>query len=103
MTDYTNLSQNINISTFSDLLVSANSTTDGTFWTGIYWMCIVIIFILSMAFSFEIAIILAFFGGFVIGFFLLYLGLINILTFGISEAVLIFVVIYLMYSSNKNQ
>lgn len=103
MTSYTNLSQNINISSFNDLLNSANTTTEGTFWTMIYWIFIVVIFLSSIAFGFEIAIVLALFGGFVIGWFLLYLGLINVIIFGVSEAVLLFVVIYLMYSSNRNQ
>jgi len=102
MTSYQNLSQNLNLTSFQNILESANTTTDGTFWTMVYWMFIIIVFILSMAFGFEVAVILSFFGGFTIGWFLLYLGLINGVTFGVSLATLLFMVVYLIYTSNKN-
>ena len=102
MTSYLNISQNLNLTSFQNLLNSANTTTDGTFWTGIYWMFIVIVFILSMAFGFEVAVILSMFAGMTVGMFLLYLGLINSITFGVSIATLLFMVVYLIYTSNKN-
>lgn len=103
MSSYTNLSQNINITSFSDILVHANVMTDGGFWTGIYWMFILVIFFSSMPFGIEAATILAFFGGFILGIFLLYMGLINIVVLGISEAVLLFIIIYFMYSSRTQR
>lgn len=101
MPSYTNLSQNVNMTSFSDLLISANTTTDGSFWTGMYWLFIVVVFLSSMAFGVEIASIMAMFSGFILGILLLYLGLVNVITVGISEAVLLFLVIYLMYSSRS--
>lgn len=102
MSNYLNMTQNLNLTSFQSILESANTTTEGTFWTMIYWMFIVIVFILSMAFGFEIAVILSMFAGFTIGMFLLYLGLINAVTFGVSLATLLFMVVYLIYTSNKN-
>lgn len=103
MPSYTNLSQNMNATSFSDILSLANTTTDGTFWTGMYWLFIMVVFISSMAFGVEIASVMAFFSGFILGIILLYLGLINIVTLGMSEAILLFLVIYLMYSSRTQR
>jgi len=103
MPSYTNLSQNMNVTSLSDILSLANTTTDGTFWTGMYWLFIVVVFISSMAFGVEIASVMAFFSGFILGIILLYLGLINIITLGMSEAILLFLVIYLMYSSRTQR
>lgn len=100
---YTNLTLNAtNISSFDDVLKLANTTTNGTFWTGMFWMLIAIIFMASIAFGFEVAMILTFFAGMIIGMFLLYLGLISFTVFAMTEAILLFVVIYLVYTSNKN-
>ena len=102
MVSYTNLTANLNLTTFDQILQSANTTTNGTFWTAVYWMFILIVFLTSMSFGFEIAVILSFFGGLMVGFFLLYLGLINLITFGVSEVVLLFMVIYFLYSNRNN-
>lgn len=102
MADYKNLSQNVNLTSFSDILSHANTMTDGTFWTGIYWMIIIIVLLSSLAFGVETAIILAFFLGMILGIFLLYLGLIEVISFGITVAALLFLVIYFTYSSSKN-
>jgi hypothetical protein len=100
---YTNLSQNLsNMNTLSDLLNLANTTTDGAFWAGIYWMIIVIAFISSVGFGWEIAFGLSFFGGMIMGLFLVTMGLISMTVFGATEAILIFVLIYLLYSSKSN-
>lgn len=92
-----------NISSLQHLLIQANTNTAGTFWTGIYWMLVSIIFLSSLAFGWEVGVVLAFFGGLLIGMFLLYLGLMNIVIFGMTEAILLFILMYLMYSTNKGQ
>lgn len=101
--NYTNISQNLNITTIGDVLQQANTNTGGSFWTGIYWMIITIVMLSAFAFGFEVALIFAFFVGLILGILLLYADLITLLTFGVTEGVLIFIVIYLVYSSSKNQ
>lgn len=103
MTSYTNLSQNMNFTTIGDLLNHANTMTEGIFWTAMYWMLVVVVFIVTTVFGFEVSLILSFFFGLIVGIFFVYMGLISIITFGISEAVLLFFMIYFMYTSNKNQ
>lgn len=102
-TSYSNLSQNINMTSFGDILSHANTMTQGTFWTGMYWMFIIVAFLSSLALGFEIAIMVAFFGGLVLGIFLLYLGLITGTTLGVTIASLFFVILYLMYSSRSQR
>lgn len=102
MTTYSNLSVNLNLSSLSDILIQANTNTSGTFWTGMYFMIMAVIFLSSIAVGFEVAMLMTFFGSMIIGIFLVYLGLINMTIFGMSEAILIFIVIYLMYSSRSN-
>jgi len=93
----------LNASSLQDMLILANTNTSGTFWTGIYWMIVVVIFLSSVAMGWEIAFVVSFFAGLMIGMFLLYLGLISMTVFGMTEAGLLFIIIYLMYSSSKNQ
>lgn len=95
---YTNMS---NVDTLQEILALANTNSGGAFWTGMYWMIILILLLSTQIFGFEASMIIAFFGGLIIGLPLLYLGLINVVVFGITCSVLIFAVIYLIYSSNK--
>ena len=100
---YTNITANLNLSTFDQILQQANINTGDTFWIGMYWLVIGVVLISTMAFGFEVAMLFSFFVGTIIGIFLLYLSLITPVMFGISEAVLIFMIIYLVYSSRSNQ
>lgn len=100
----TQIAQNLsNVNTLQEILATANQTTNDTFWTGIFWMILVIILVSSLAFGFEAAVLLTFFAGFVFGLFLLYLGLIGMFTFGITVGALFFFALYLIYTSNRNQ
>lgn len=101
--NYTNIAANMNLSSFSDMLKLANTTTGDSFWTGVYWMIMVVILLTSMAFGFEIAMVLTFFGGLIMGIFLLYLGLMNWTIFAATEAILLGLVFYFIYTSNKQQ
>jgi hypothetical protein len=100
---YTELLQNTNMTGLDNIALSANATTGNTFWSGMYWMVLIIILILTSTFGIEIALLLTFFIGLVAGIFMLYLSWINITTFGITEGVLLFAVIYILWSSNKNR
>jgi len=103
MTTYTNLSQNLsNMNSLSDMLNLANTTTGGTFWTGIYWMIIVVAFLSAMSFGWEIAFGIAFFGGMIIGIFLLEMGLIGMTALSPVIAGWIFMIIYMLFSSKSN-
>jgi hypothetical protein len=98
---YINSTDWSNVTSISNLLAKANDNTSGTFFAGIYWMLIVIVFFSSVAFGFEIALLLTFFFGLVLGLFMLYAGLISTVLFGITEGALMLIIVYLIYTSNR--
>ena len=102
--NYTQITQNMsNVNSLGDILNLANTVTGDIFWTGIYWMLIVIVLIVTLGFGFEVSMLMSFFFALIVGIFLLYLGLIHVVTLGITTAVLLFITIYLVYTSNKAQ
>ena len=92
-----------NLTDLGHIAQLANQTTGNTFWTGMYWMVLIIILVITSSFGFEIAVILTFFIGLVGGIFMLYLEWITPLTLGVTEGILVFAVIYLLWSSGKNR
>ena len=98
---YINSTDWSNVTSIGSLLAKANDNTNGTFFTGIYWMLIAIVFLSSIAFGFEISLLLTFFFGLVLGIFLLYAGLISTVVFGITEGALMVIIVYLIYTSNR--
>lgn len=100
--NYTEIANNMsNIDSLQKVLSLANTVTNDAFWTGMYWMILLVILLTTMVFGFETAMITTFFGGLIFGMFLLYLGLINPLVLGCTSGILIFAVIYLIWSGNK--
>jgi hypothetical protein len=91
-----------NLSSVNDLLVLLNTNTNNAFWAGMYWLVMTIVLFSSLVFGFEVAIILTFFTGLLTGIMLLYLGLINITIFAMTEGLLLFFVLYLIYTTNKS-
>jgi hypothetical protein len=92
-----------NMTTFNNMLATANDATNGLFWTSMYFMFIVVLFMSMLAFGWEIALMVAGFGGIVVGVLLLYMGLMSGTYLGIIVGLEVFMVIYMMWSSQKNQ
>jgi hypothetical protein len=96
LTNWTNITQP------ADFLAAANTSTGGLFWTSIYITFLIILFLSLIVFGIEIAVLVTFFIGMVVGIFFIYLNLIYSWVLGAVIGCLIFFIIYFMWSSNKN-
>jgi len=92
-----------NVTTAQDLLAIANTNSSGLFWNFTLWLGWIVILITTLFFNFEVALLLSSFFGIVAGILLAYSGLVAWETtlFFIGE--LIFTIIYIVWSSNKDQ
>ena len=92
-----------NVTSPEQLLAVPNSTTGGSFWLVINFLVWVVLLIVFQAFGFEVALLSASFSGLVISLFLSYLGLIAWEWSLFFIGILIFTILYIVYSSNKDQ
>lgn len=91
-----------NITSAGDLLQVANTNTAGTFWNGILFMIMFVLFMALLAFGADVALMVSLFIGLMLGTALLYLGLVSSTVVGIIVGCLLFMIIYFMYSSRQN-
>lgn len=91
-----------NVTTFEGFLGTANTTTQGWFWTGMAWMMFIIILITFLGFGFEVAILAAAFITLLASILLLYMGLISAWTVGTFVGIILSMFLYLIWSSNRN-
>lgn len=95
---------NINWSNITDLgqvPAAANTASSGSFWVGMLYMMWVILLMLTLTFGFEVAILTSSFVMLVVGILMVYAGLIAwqwVLTF---VGILIFMFLYIIWSSSK--
>lgn len=92
---------NFTNSTFSDLPSWANTTTGGTFWTGILYMLWAILILLFIPFGFEIALLSASFIGLVLGLMLVYADLVSFARVLVFVGIILLEVIYIVWISPK--
>lgn len=92
-----------NFTNAQQLLNIANTNTGGTFWVSVLFMTIGVLFFSFLNFGFEVSAMVSLFIGIIIGTLLLYMDLINIMYLGIVIGTELFLFIYLMFSSPKNQ
>ena len=91
-----------NITSPADLLQVPNTNTGGSFWSATLYMIWVVLLIVFAPFNIEVAFLVSAFFGIVAGMLLAYGGLIswaNVLFF-IGQ--LIFAVLYVVWSSNRD-
>lgn len=88
------------VDTPGEFLEMPNNSTGGYFWVGIDLMVFLIIFItLAGTFGWEAGILAASFVGLLMTVFLVYLGLVSFQILGIFIAILLFMFIYIIWSS----
>ena len=92
-----------NITTPSDLLAIANTNSSGTFWTVTLWLIWVVVLLASSVFNFEIALLLSSFFGMIAGLLLVNAGLVAWPTVLFFIGQLVFTILYIVWSSNKDQ
>lgn len=91
-----------NVTTFNDILVGANTTTNGFFWTAMLWFIFIIVMISLIGFGFEVALLGASFVALISGIMLLYLGLVNFgLSLGIFIGIILLTFFWIAYSNRE--
>ena len=91
-----------NITTPADLLSAPNQNTNGGFWVTALYMIWVVLIILFIGSGFEASMLIASFFCLVIALLLLYMGLISMSFVLFFLGVILFFIIYIVWSSNKN-
>ena len=92
-----------NITTPGDLLAVPNANTFGSFWSATLYLIWVVLLLVFAPFNIEVALLASTFFGIVGGLLLVYADLIawpNLLFF---VGQLIFTILYIVWSSNKDQ
>ena len=97
---YTNWS---NVNNATAFLQTANTNTSGYFWPSILYMVVALLFFAMLNFGFEAAALVSLFIGIIIGTLLVYMDLVSMLSLGVLVGAELFLFIYLMFSSSKNQ
>ena len=88
------------VDTPGEFLAMPNTATGGYFWAGMDLMIFLILFItLSTSFRWEAGILASAFVAFLISIFLVYLNLISFWIVGVFVALLLFTLIYIMWSN----
>lgn len=92
-----------NITTAQNILQIPNANSEGVFWTATLWLVWVVLLMSALVINFEVALLLTAFFGIVARLLLSYAGLVaweNVLFF-IGQ--LVFTILYIVWSSNKDQ
>jgi len=92
-----------NITSPGALLAVPNTNTGGSFWSVVVWMVWVVLLLALLPFGIEVALLATAFFGIIAGMFLVNAGLIaweNVLFF-VGE--LIFIILYIVWSTRKDQ
>ena len=92
-----------NITTPADFLAIPNANSSGSFWSVTLYMIWVILLLVFTPFNIEVALLTSTFFGIVGGLLLAYAGLVSwgVVLFFIGQ--LIFTILYIVWSSNKDQ
>ena len=89
------------ITTPADLLSAPNTNTSGGFWVTTLYLFWVVLLIVFSGFGFEASILVSSFLALVVSIFLLYMGLIQIGFMLFFVGILLFYIIYIVWSTNK--
>lgn len=92
-----------NITDLGDVPAAANTASSGSFWVGMLYMMWVILILLTIGYGFEVSILVSTFAMLILGLLFVYAGLVAwqwVLTF---VGVLVFMFLYIMWSSSKTR
>lgn len=90
-----------NVTDFNQIPAAANTASNGSFWVGMLYMIWIILILLTLGFGFEVAMLVSSFASLIIGLLLVYAGLVAwkwVMTF---VGVLLFMFLYIIWSSSK--
>jgi hypothetical protein len=92
-----------NVTTPEQMLAIPNSTTNGAFWLTVTFLIWVVLNIVFQSFGFEVALLASSFIALVIALFLSYMGLVAFGWVLFFLGILLFTIIYIIWSSNRDQ
>lgn len=92
-----------NISDLGQLPAAANTATSGSFWVGILYMIWIILLLLTIAYGFEVAIIVSSFAALILGLLMVYGGLVAWEWITTFVGILIFMFLYIIWSGQKGK
>jgi len=92
-----------NITDFGQIPAAANTATGGSFWVGILYMIWVILILLTIAYGFEVAIVVSSFAALIIGLLMVYADLVAWQWITTFIGILLFMFLYIIWSSNKGK
>jgi len=90
-----------NITTVGSFLNEANTQTSGMFWASMLGLIYVVLLISLLPFGIYPAVISSSFVAFVLGIFLVYMGLVNWTIVASIAGIMIAIFLWIGYSSNK--
>lgn len=91
-----------NITDFGSIPELANTSSNGSFWVSMLYMTWIILLLLMSAFGFEVAITVSSFLALLIGLILVYAQLIALKWLLIFVGILLFMFLYIIWSSKKS-
>lgn len=91
-----------NVGNITSVLQMPNTSTSGWFWAGMAYMITIVLVMAMINFGIEIAMLVGLFIGILVMIPLVYMGLAPMSALGILVGGIILLIIYLMWSSNKN-
>ena len=93
-----------NVSSVTDFLSIANTSTSGYFWAAMIWMVWLILLITMINFGFEVALLTSSFIALVVSLSLVSVGLVNpTYTIFWFAGMILFTIIYIVWSSNRDR
>lgn len=90
-----------NMTDLSELPQAANTASGGSFWVGVFYMLWIILIFLFVGFGFEVAIVVSSFITMILGLLFVYAGLIAWQHLVTVVGVLLFMFLYIIWSSSK--
>lgn len=90
-----------NVTDFGQITAEANNVTGGSFWASMFYMLWIILILISIAFGFEVGMLVASFIMFVLGILMVYAGLMSWTLLLPMPALILIIFLYIIYTSKK--
>jgi len=92
-----------NFTSLAQLPAAANTASDGAFWVGVLYMIWIVLLLLLIAYGWEVSMLIASFLAMIIGFALVYTGLVAWTWLLPLVGVILFMFLYITYTNQQNR
>jgi len=90
-----------NVTDLGQIPAAANTASNGTFWVAMLYMLWIVLIFMFIGFGWEVAILSSSFLALVLGLLLVYTGLISFQTVLVFVGVILFMFLYIIWTSKK--